>query len=92
MTSLPQFSHTLIEKMMTYALGRGSELRPANRMISNETGSRRLPFQTLIQQIVESLPFQSRRGGGCRSMMISREKLAWTNVPKGMGTAGAAIP
>jgi hypothetical protein len=61
---MPQFSRTLIEKMVTYALGRG--LKPydrttvdnINRMLATD-GYR---FQTLVQLIIEGPPFQSRRG------------------------------
>ena len=61
---LPQFSRTLIEKMMTYALGRGIRdydrrtVESIHQTLTADGGR----FQTLIQQIVESLPFQSRRG------------------------------
>lgn len=61
---MPQFSRTLIEKMMTYALGRG--LRSYDRQtvdtINRNLAAGDYRLQRLIQQIVESLPFQSRRG------------------------------
>ena len=61
---LPQFSRTLIEKMMTYALGRG--LKPYDRTtvdnINRTLGADGYRFQTLIQMIVASPAFQSRRG------------------------------
>jgi hypothetical protein len=61
---MPQFSRTVIEKMLTYALGRG--LKPFDRTtvdnISRSLGADGYRFQTLIQLIVDSLPFQSRRG------------------------------
>jgi hypothetical protein len=63
-SQLPQFSRTVIEKMMTYALGRG--LKPYDREtvdnINRTLGADGYRFQTLIQLIVESRPFQSRRG------------------------------
>jgi mono/diheme cytochrome c family protein len=63
-SQLPQFSRALTEKMMTYALGRG--LKPYDRRtvdsINSVVASDGYRFQTLVQQIVESLPFQSRRG------------------------------
>jgi hypothetical protein len=50
--------------MVTYALGRG--LKPYDRAtvdkINRTLGADGYRFQTLIQLIVESLPFQSRRG------------------------------
>jgi adhesin HecA-like repeat protein len=63
-SQLPQFSHTLIEKMMTYALGRGLKSYDQRTVedIHKKLAADGYRFQTLIQQIVESLPFQSRRG------------------------------
>jgi hypothetical protein len=64
MSQLPQFSRSLTEKMLTYALGRG--LKPYDRRtienIQRAVAADGYRFQTLVQQIVESLPFQSRRG------------------------------
>jgi hypothetical protein len=61
---MPQFSRTLIEKMVTYALGRG--LKPYDRTtvdnINRMLGADGYRFQTLVQLIIESPPFQSRRG------------------------------
>jgi len=64
MSQLPEFSHTLIEKMMTYALGRGLKTYDAGSVdnINRKVAADGYRFQTLIQLIVESLPFQSRRG------------------------------
>jgi mono/diheme cytochrome c family protein len=61
---LPDFARCIIEKMLTYSLGRG--LEKYDRKTIDEIG-RRLSasgyqFQTLISEIVQSLPFQSRRG------------------------------
>ena len=61
---LPQFSRCMVEKMLTYSLGRG--LGTYDRRTVDEI-DRRLAasgygFQTLIYEIVRSLPFQSRRG------------------------------
>ncbi len=60
---LPQFSRALTEKMLTYALGRGLE-RYDRRTVADIT--RRLAasdygLQTLVVEVVRSLPFQSRR-------------------------------
>jgi len=54
----------VVEKMMIYALGRG--LQRYDRIVAKEI-TRRLaasnyPFQSIIYEIPESLPFQSRRG------------------------------
>jgi hypothetical protein len=61
---LPDFTRCLVEKMMTYALGRGLE-RYDRRSVEDVT--RKLEadgyrFQTLVREVVHSLPFQSRRG------------------------------
>ena len=60
---LGEFNHTLTEKMLIYALGRGLE-RYDRRTIDgitkklSEQGNR---FQTLIYEVVRSLPFQTKR-------------------------------
>jgi hypothetical protein len=49
---------------MTYALGRGLKTYDASTVdnINRKLAADEYRFQTLIQKIVESLPFQSRRG------------------------------
>jgi len=63
-SQLPQFSRTLTEKMLTYALGRGLKAYDRRTVdnINQTLAAEDYRFQTLVQQIVESLPFQSRRG------------------------------
>jgi mono/diheme cytochrome c family protein len=63
-SQLEGFSRTLTEKMLTYALGRGlrSYDRPAVAAIEDALASDGYRFQALVHAIVESLPFQSRRG------------------------------
>jgi hypothetical protein len=63
-SQLPQFSRTLIEKMMTYALGRGLKSYDRRTVdgIQRTLSADGYRFQTLVEQIVASLPFQSRRG------------------------------
>ncbi len=62
--SMPQVSRSLVEKVMTYALGRGMQtydnkaIDDINRKLQGEG----YHFQTLIYEVVRSLPFQSRRG------------------------------
>jgi len=65
-SQLPQFSRTLIEKMMTYALGRGLQNydRRTVDTIQRTLNTDNYRFQTLVEQIVLSLPFQARRGEG----------------------------
>jgi mono/diheme cytochrome c family protein len=61
---MPQFTRSLAERMLTYALGRGVE--PYDRLVvrdvvaTTSTGGYRI--QSLIQAIVASVPFQERRG------------------------------
>ncbi len=65
LTELPEFSHCLVEKMLTYALGRGLQRYDRRTVddITEQAGRRRIiHFQTLVYEIVHSLPFQSRRG------------------------------
>ena len=56
--------NTLIEKMMTYALRRGLEIydRPTLERIQQAVAKDDYRFQTMVQEIVKSLPFQERRG------------------------------
>jgi len=61
---LPDFARCLTEKMLTYALGRGLERydRATVRSITTRLESSGYGFQTLVTEVVRSLPFQSRRG------------------------------
>ncbi len=61
---LPEFARCLIEKMLTYALGRGLERydRGAVEEIHRKLAASGFRFQTLPQEIIRSLPFQARRG------------------------------
>lgn len=58
------FVRGLIEKMLTYALGRGVERfdTPAIEQIRSEMVERDYRFSSLIEGIVTSVPFQMRRG------------------------------
>ncbi|HEX4997448.1 MAG TPA: DUF1592 domain-containing protein [Terriglobia bacterium] len=61
---MPQFAEALTRKMLVYSLGRGLEgydRRSVNAIVSN-WATKEYRFQTLIYEIVRSLPFQSRRG------------------------------
>jgi hypothetical protein len=64
LSQLPQFSRTLTAKLLTYALGRGLKPYddPAIDNINQELERSGYRFQTVIHKIVNSLPFQSRRG------------------------------
>jgi len=60
---LVEFSHNLTEKMLTYALGRGLERYDRRTVagIREKLAADGYKFQTLIFEVVKSLPFQSKR-------------------------------
>ena len=61
---MPQFTRSLSERMLTYALGRGVE--PFDRLVVKDlvkqTAADGYRIQALVQGIVTSVPFQQRRG------------------------------
>ena len=59
-----EFARCLTEKMLTYALGRGLEPydRPAVQRICQRLSESGYRFSSLVLGIIESLPFQMRRG------------------------------
>ncbi|MBL8212147.1 MAG: DUF1592 domain-containing protein [Bryobacterales bacterium] len=60
---LPEFARCITEKMLTYALGRGLERydrRTVADIVKKISGDD-YRFQTLVFEIVRSLPFQNRR-------------------------------
>ena len=61
---LSEFSRCLIEKMLTYALGRGLERYDSRTVeqINRDLAASGYGLQKLIHGVVGSLPFQSRRG------------------------------
>jgi len=64
LAQMPQFAQTVVEKMMIYALGRG--LNRYDKIVAKEM-TRKLaasgyPLRSIIYEVVDSLPFQSRRG------------------------------
>jgi Protein of unknown function (DUF1592)/Protein of unknown function (DUF1588)/Protein of unknown function (DUF1587)/Protein of unknown function (DUF1585)/Protein of unknown function (DUF1595) len=65
-SQLPQFARCVTEKMLTYSLGRG--LGPGDRRTVDEIlrnwAPEDYPFQSLLFEVVRSLPFQARRGEG----------------------------
>jgi hypothetical protein len=58
------FARCLTEKLLTYALGRGLERydKPSIQSISRRAAARDYRFSSLILEIVNSMPFQMRRG------------------------------
>jgi mono/diheme cytochrome c family protein len=60
---LPDVARCLTEKMLTYALGRGLQSydKPALRKITTRVAASGYRLQTLVHEIVRSVPFRSRR-------------------------------
>ena len=58
------FTKCLTEKMLIYGLGRGLETydRPAVKAIAAEVENKNYKFSSLVLGIIESLPFQQRKG------------------------------
>lgn len=56
----------LVEKLLTYGLGRGLEYydRPAVKAIADGLAKRKHTFSGLVLEVVNSVPFQKRRGEG----------------------------
>ena len=61
--NLPDFARCMIEKMLTYALGRSVEShdRLAVRDMVRQAAADDYRFQSIVRGIVHSLPFQARR-------------------------------
>jgi hypothetical protein len=61
----PQFVRVVTEKLLTYALGRGAEYydMPLVRSIVRNAQADNYKFQTLIQAVVKSEPFQFNQAG-----------------------------
>ncbi|SPE24592.1 conserved hypothetical protein [Candidatus Sulfopaludibacter sp. SbA3] len=66
MSQLPEFSRCLTEKLLTFALGRGLQTYDRRTIdeIDRKLAAAGYPFQSLVYEIVRSLPFESRRGEG----------------------------
>ena len=62
--SMPEFTRCVVEKMLTYSLGRGVEAfdRRTVQDIVRQTSQQQYRMQPLILAIVHSTPFQQRRG------------------------------
>jgi hypothetical protein len=61
-----EFTRCLVEKVMTYALGRGLEYydRPAVAEVQRRLVKGEYRFGALVEAVVEAVPFQMRRGEG----------------------------
>jgi hypothetical protein len=65
------FAHCLTEKMLTYALGRGLEYydKCAVDKITTALARKNYRFSVLITEIVNSVPFQMRRGDSAEAQL-----------------------
>ena len=63
LSEMPDFAHCVTEKLMIYALGRGLQRydTPSVNQIQAKLASQNYPFQTLVFEVIHSLPFQQRR-------------------------------
>ena len=70
------FVHGLTSKLLTYALGRGLERydRPVVNAISARLPARNYRFSALVEDIVNSLPFQQRRPAAANATPSAQEK------------------
>ncbi|MBK5294801.1 MAG: DUF1592 domain-containing protein [Acidobacteriia bacterium] len=75
MEELPDFARCMTEKTLTYSLGRGLERYDRRTVdgITRKLAADGYRFQTLIHEVVRSLPFQSRRGEAAREDKVKRE-------------------
>jgi hypothetical protein len=73
---LPEFAHLMVEKMMTYALGRGitSADRPAVNDIARIWARKNYPFKDLIYFVAHTAAFQSRRPETATSRNAAKPK------------------
>ena len=75
---LPEFARCIVEKMLTYSLGRG--LGPYDRrtvdQVTRNLQASGYPFQSIIFEIVRSLPFQSRRGELTTQSVVKPKEVA----------------
>lgn len=71
---MPDFSRCITEKMLTYSLGRGLERfdRRTVDSIVRKISANGYTFQSLIHEIVQSLPFQNRRGEAPKQQVAQR--------------------
>ena len=71
---VPEVTKTLTEKMLIYSLGRGLQRydRPVVNEITRRVAASGYGFQTLVREVVRSLPFQSRRAETPNTVVASK--------------------
>ena len=93
-SSSDTFAECLTEKLMIYALGRGLEGydRGATKKIVAGLAANNYRFSSLINGIVDSVPFRMGRGdGGNTRMILTRKHVSRRAFLRGMGAA-VALP
>ena len=71
---VPELTRTLTEKLLIYSLGRGLQRydRPTVNGITKKVAASGYGFQTLVQEVVRSMPFQSRRAEEAKPVVAAR--------------------
>jgi mono/diheme cytochrome c family protein len=71
---VPELTRTLTEKLLIYSLGRGLQRydRPTVIGITKKIAASGYGFQTLVQEVVRSLPFQSRRAEDVKPVVATK--------------------
>jgi mono/diheme cytochrome c family protein len=71
---VPELTRTLTEKLLIYSLGRGLQRydRPTVNGITKKVAASGYGFQTLVQEVVRSLPFQSRRAEDVKTVTATK--------------------
>jgi mono/diheme cytochrome c family protein len=83
LAQMPEFAQNVVEKMMIYAMGRGLQRydRVVAKEITRKLAPTQYPFQQIVYEIVESLPFQSRRGEAAEPQNVAtREQQAHPRI------------
>ena len=71
---VPDLTKTLTEKLLIYSLGRGLQRydRPVVNQITRRVAVSGYGFQTLVREVVRSLPFQSRRAEAVNTVVAAK--------------------
>jgi mono/diheme cytochrome c family protein len=71
---VPELTRTLTEKLLIYSLGRGLQRydKPTVNGIARKVAASGYGFQTLVQEVVRSLPFQSRRAEEVKTVVAAK--------------------
>jgi mono/diheme cytochrome c family protein len=71
---VPDVTRMLTEKLLVYSLGRGLQRydRPVVNEITRRVAASGYGFQTLVREVVKSLPFQSRRAEAVNTVVAAK--------------------